>query len=330
MTLDGQTGGGMIEGYDAQAGRLVRRAAHPERALWVDLITPDHAEEAVLEAQMGLDLPTREEMEEIEQSSRLYAENGALFMTVMIPALSETDEPVVGPVTFVLTDTQVVTIRYHAPKAIELFVQRAGKGGMICTSAEEVTLSLLEVMVDRLADVLERLSRDIEVISRSIFAKDGAQARRGTGWRSVLEEIGRKGDMVSTMRDALGTLDRMSVFWNQRLRDEPDTRDLRARLKDLTSDVRGLEDHSAFMSQKISFLMDATLGLIGIEQNGIIKIFSVASVVFLPPTLIASIYGMNFDVMPELGWPYGYPVALAGMVLSAVLPYLYFKRRGWL
>lgn len=321
----------MILGYAEQGGRLMQLAeALPEQALWLDMVAPTGAEESKIEAALGLDLPTRADMEEIEQSSRLYAENGALFMTVMLPAHSESDVPEVAPVTLVLTQRHLITIRYHSPKAFEMFTQRAAKGGLACASAEEITLSLMEVMVDRLADVMERVARDIEAISRSIFAKDGAQARKGTGWRLVLEEIGRKGDLVSTLRDSLGTLDRLTVFWGQRLRDEPDTKDLRARLKDLTSDARGLEDHAAFMSQKISFLMDATLGLIGIEQNGIIKIFSVASVVFLPPTLIASIYGMNFEHMPELSWPYAYPAALAGMVLSAVLPYLYFKRRGWL
>lgn len=324
----------MILGYAERDGRLVPQAdGLPESAVWLDMIAPTGAEESTVEAALGLDLPTREDMEEIEQSSRLYAEDGALFMTVMLPAHTERDAPEVAPVTLVLTQRQLITIRYHTPKAFEMFAQRTARGGLACSSAEDVTLSLLEVMVDRLADVMERVARDIESISRSIFAKDGAQARKGTGWRSVLEEIGRKGDLVSTLRDSLGTLDRLTVFWGQRLRDAPDTKDLRARLKDLTSDVRGLEDHSAFMSQKISFLMDATLGLIGIEQNGIIKIFSVASVasvVFLPPTLIASIYGMNFEHMPELSWPYAYPAALAGMVMSAVLPYLYFKRRGWL
>lgn len=321
----------MIHRYAQQGGRLVvATEVDAGPALWLDLVTPDRAEELSVEADLGLDLPTREDMEEIEQSSRLYAEDGALFMTVMLPAQTEADAPVSAPVTLVLTSELLVTIRYHAPKTFEIALQRAAKGGLACDTAEDLTLSLLEVMVDRLADVLERVARDVEVISRSIFAKDGARARKGSGWRSVLEEIGRKGDMVSTLRDSLGTIDRLSVFWGQRLRDEPDTKPLRARLADLTADVRGLEDHSAFMSQKISFLMDATLGLISIEQNGIIKIFSVASVVFLPPTLIASIYGMNFEAMPELSQPYAYPVALAGMVLSAVLPYVYFKRRGWL
>ncbi|TGD42116.1 magnesium and cobalt transport protein CorA [Pseudotabrizicola sediminis] len=321
----------MIYGYAEQDGRLVGVTdGLPAAAVWLDLVAPDRGDEQMLESQLGLDLPTREDMEEIEQSSRLYAEDGALFMTIMFPAHSEGDTPVMAPVTLVLTERQLVTIRYHTPKAFEMFAQRSAKGGLPCDGADQVMLSLLDVMVDRLADVLERVGRDIEVISRSVFAKDGAKARKGTGWRSVLEEIGRKGDMVSVIRDSLGTLDRLTVFWGQRLRDEPDTKDLRARLKDLTSDVRGLEDHSAFMAQKISFLMDATLGLIGIEQNGIIKIFSVASVAFLPPTLIASIYGMNFEVMPELSWPYGYPMALGVMVLSAVVPYVYFRRRGWL
>lgn len=321
----------MIYGYAEQDGRLVGVTdGLPAAAVWLDLVAPDRGDEQMLESQLGLDLPTREDMEEIEQSSRLYAEDGALFMTIMFPAHSEGDTPVMAPVTLVLTERQLVTIRYHTPKAFEMFAQRSAKGGLPCDGADQVMLSLLDVMVDRLADVLERVGRDIEVISRSVFAKDGAKARKGTGWRSVLEEIGRKGDMVSVIRDSLGTIDRLTVFWGQRLRDEPDTKDLRARLKDLTSDVRGLEDHSAFMAQKISFLMDATLGLIGIEQNGIIKIFSVAAVAFLPPTLIASIYGMNFEVMPELSWPYGYPMALGAMVLSAVVPYVYFRRRGWL
>ncbi|WP_103333260.1 magnesium/cobalt transporter CorA [Pseudotabrizicola formosa] len=321
----------MIYGYAGQDGRLVALTQDmPQTALWLDLVSPDQGDEQTLEQHLGLDLPTREDMEEIEQSSRLYAEDGALFMTILLPANSEGDAPDVAPVTLVLTPRQLVTIRYHAPRAFEMFVQRGAKGGLPCHGPEQVMLSLLDVMVDRLADVLERVGRDIEGISRRVFAKDGAQARKGNGWRAVLEEIGRKGDMVSVIRDSLGTLDRLTVFWGQRLRDAPDTKDLRARLKDLTSDVRGLEDHSAFMAQKISFLMDATLGLIGIEQNGIIKIFSVASVAFLPPTLIASIYGMNFAVMPELGWPYGYPAALGVMVLSAVGPYLYFRRRGWL
>jgi magnesium transporter len=146
----------------------------------------------------------------------------------------------------------------------------------------------------------------------------------------VLEQIGRKGDLTSHIRDSLVTLERLVGFLGHVAMQRKSGKDLRERLKTLSRDVRSLTDHSSFLSQKITFLLDATLGMINIEQNAIIKIFSVAAVVFLPPTLIASIYGMNFEEMPELDWLFGYPFAIALMILSAILPYLFFKRRGWL
>ena len=325
----------MLTGYRVADGRLQAvqiTADDPRDCLWIDMLDPTRDEEERLEAVLGVDLPTREEMEEIEQSSRLYAEAGSQFMTALIPAHSESDAPIMAPVTFVLTGQRLVTIRYHDPKAFSLFQQRVARGKSLCHTGEEVMLSLLEVMVDRLADVLERLSRDVDTISRGIFAKQTAQtqARRGEGWRPVLEEIGRKGDMISNIRDSLGTLDRLAVFFGQRLRGEVATLEQRDRVHDLASDIRGLSDHSNFSAQKVTFLLDATLGLIGIEQNRITQIFSVVSVVFLPPTLVASVYGMNFEVMPELTWPWGYPLALCVIVASAVLPYLGFRRKGWL
>ena len=146
--------------------------------------------------------------------------------------------------------------------------------------------------------------------------------------RTTLEAIGRKGDLNSNLRASLLTLDRMAAFLGPRPVGE--SKEVRELLKLVVSDVRSLSTHSDFIGQKITFLLDATLGLINLEQNGIIKIFSVASVIFLPPTLIASIYGMNFDIMPELHFRYGYLMALGLMVTSAILPYAYFKRRGWL
>ncbi len=323
----------MIAGYGSESGRLVQlpiSADVLDGLVWIDLINPSRDEERQLEAAIGLNLPTREEMDEIEQTSRLYDEDGALFMTALIPANTEDDAPVVAPVTFVLTGRRLITIRYHEPKAFALFCQRSTRGTNDLDTGEDVLCGLLDTIVDRLADVLERVGRDIEGISRAVFAKDGAKARRGKGWQPTLEAIGRKGDLISTIRDSLGTLDRMTVFFGQRLRAEADSSVVRARLKDITTDIHSLADHSTFAAQKVTFLLDATLGLIGIEQNAIIKIFSVVSVVFLPPTLVASIYGMNFEVMPELTAKWGYPAALIGMLLSAVLPYLYFKHRNWL
>jgi magnesium transporter len=193
-----------------------------------------------------------------------------------------------------------------------------------------VLIALLEVIIDRLADVLERAGRDIDGISHEVFQRPAGAKAKSRDFQKVLEEIGLKGDLTSNVRDSLATLQRMFGFLGQYTLERKSVRDVRSRLKTLTRDENSLTDHAGFLAQKITFLLDATLGMISIEQNATIKIFSVAAVVFLPPTLIASIYGMNFAHMPEVDWLLGYPFALGLMVASAVLPYLYFKRRDWL
>lgn len=304
---------------------------HADAIVWVDLLRPTVADEQTIEAWLGIGIPTREEMEEIEISSRLYAEDGALFMTATLPAHTDDDAPSMSPVTFVLAGARLVTIRYHEPRAFGTFPLRAQKVATGCTTSETILLGLLETIVDRLADVLERAGRDVDQISRDIFQTTTSKPKkRDQNFQNLLKTIGRKEDLTSNIRDSLMTLQRLTGFLGNALTLDKNGKDVRARVKTLSRDVSSLSDHAAFMSQKITFLLDATLGMINIEQNAIIKIFSVAAVVFLPPTLVASIYGMNFDLMPELKWTMGYPFALFLMVLSAALPYLYFKRRGWL
>src|SRR5690606_21985918 len=164
----------------------------------------------------------------------------------------------------------------------------------------------------------------------SIFDRPGATPTRGQDLQKLLQDIGRKGDLTSNVRDSLFTIHRVTAFLAHLTTQQRSDKDVRARIKTLTRDASSLTEHSSSLSQKITFLLDATLGMINIQQNNIIKIFSVAAVVFLPPTLIASIYGMNYHHMPELAWSFGYPFALGIMVVSAILPYMYFKRRGWL
>jgi magnesium transporter len=302
-----------------------------EQVVWADLLVPTKEEEAVIEAWIGVNVPTREEMEEIEISSRLYVENGVSYMTATLPAHTDGDNPVMSPVTFVLAGNRLVTVRYHEPRAFQTFPMRAEKVATGCTNGETILVGLLEAIVDRLADVLERAGRDIDALSHDIFQPTETNAsKRDRDFQKLLERIGRKEELASDLRDSLMTLQRLSGFLGNAIKPEKNGKDVRARVKTLARDVLSLTDHVTFMSQKITFLLDATLGMINIEQNGIIKIFSVAAVVFLPPTLVASIYGMNFDVMPELKWALGYPFAIGMMVLSAILPFLYFKRRGWL
>jgi magnesium transporter len=270
-------------------------------------------------------------MQEIEISSRLYVENGAFFMTATLPAHADGDRPVMSPVTFVLSQNRLITVRYHEPRAFQTFPMRAEKADIGCTSGETILIALLEAIVDRLADVLERAGSEVIEISHDIFHPAEKKAsKRDRGFQIILRRIGRKEDLVSNIQDSLLSLQRLSGFFGQAMVPRKNDKDLRARVKTLSRDVSSLSDHASFLSQKITFLLDATLGMINIEQNAIIKIVSVAAVVFLPPTLVASVYGMNFDVMPELKWLLGYPFALFLMVISAVLPFWYFKRRGWL
>lgn len=323
----------MIRGYLNDAGRLKSAEVISdlvEGMIWIDLISPTDEEEKYLENLVGLDLPTKEEMEEIEISSRLYIEDSSAFMTAILPAHADGDDPQMEPVTFVLTANRLITIRYHEPRAFTTFPTRAEKVSMGCDTGEGVLIALLEAIVDRLADILERAGRDIDGISRNVFRRKEAKPTKPQDFQRTLESLGRKGDLTSNIRDSLVTLERLISFLGQRTLQRKSEKNARERVKTLSRDVRSLADHAGFLSQKITFLLDATLGMISIEQNAIIKIFSVAAVVFLPPTLIASIYGMNFQFMPELDEIYGYPMALALMVISAILPYVYFKRRGWL
>lgn len=329
----------MINTYGLINGKLVSLGSDPDRfaeAVWIDLLRPDAAEETTVERLAGLDVPTREEMQEIELSSRLYQEAGATFMTASVLSHTDADDVTVSPMTFILAKDKLITVRYEDPRTFGAFVARGQRAGITCPGAAGIAVSLLESNVERLADVLERAAHDLESLSKEIFrynnpgAAGKAPGPRGTDFQKVLVQIGRKGDLVSNVRDSLISMRRLSAFFLTIFPDRKSDRQVIDRLKTLARDLESLSDHASFESQKVNFLLDATLGMINIEQNGIIKIFSVAAVVFLPPTLVASIYGMNFDVIPELHWAIGYPLALGLMVMSAVLPYFYFKGRGWL
>jgi len=300
----------------------------PEDAVWIDLVRPTREEEVFVERSLHVSLPTREEMQEIEPSNRLYQEDGGLFMTVNILAKTDTPLPESTAITFVLVRQRLITIRYEEPKAFRTFAGHVERHRELGASGASLLVGLLEAIVDRTADILERLGADIDALSRLVLvANGGTGAPRDFG--DALTRMGRHHDLTAKARESLVSLSRLLSFLTLP-GDVRSDEELREHVGGLVRDVASLTDHATFISGNISFLLNATLGLVNVEQNAIIKIFSVAAVVFLPPTLVASIYGMNFKLIPELGWEYGYIWALLLMVLSAVLPYLYFKRRGWL
>jgi magnesium transporter len=293
----------------------------PEDALWLDLLTPTRDEELVVEGALGLELPTREEMAEIEPSSRLYQANGATFMTATLLARRDDDSRVDAPVTFVLAKGILITIRYNELKAFDLFAERAQ--GLGVKSGTGCLLNILDAVVERLADLLEHTGVDVERVSTAIFSRP-----KGAQFEDLLTDLARAQSLTSKTRNSLVSLARVFSFASLAQEIAVDA-DCQAHLRSLQSDGQSLTEHAGFQSSHIAFLLNAALGLINIEQNGIIKFFSVAAVILMPPTLVASVYGMNFHHMPELDWRLGYPMALALMGASAIVPILWFKRRGW-
>ncbi len=311
-------------------------AEDPEESLpaavsWIDLLRPTAPELETVAAWIGIELPVGEDATKIGLSSRLYFDGDAVVMVATLPAGMDSAEPVLAPVTFVLSGSRLVTVRAHDPSAFRLLVQRAdlSENGKPLTGAG-LFAALIELQLDRMSDVLERLSGDIDGLSREIFRARASREKQRVDWESILVELGRKAETVSMIIESLASLERLFSFGTLAMRRWRQEADVQARLKTSARDCGTLVQHAGALSEKISFLLDATLGWIGIEQNTVIKIFSVAAVVFLPPTLIASIYGMNFEWMPELKSGLGYPLALVAMIVSAWLPYWIIRRRGWI
>lgn len=322
----------MITIYDSKNKGLISRdtLAECEKSVWIDLLNPTKAEEAEMEALLGLEVPTREEMSEIEASSRIYQENGAHFMTASVLYLVETPDPQATAITFIMTDTRLVTVRYAQPKAFTLFLSRASKGDAACDTPMDVLLGLIEAIIDREADLIERMQSESEKLAQVIFDMKGGSKSRTGRFDIVLKQIGRVGEIVARARESLLSQGRVLSYVATLAAHRNEGEPLRQRIRTEEKDVQSLSDHLHYLNARINFMLDASLGMVSIEQNQIIKLFSVVAVMLMPPTLVASVYGMNFKHMPELGWELGYPMAIALMILSALLPYLFFRRRGWL
>jgi len=303
-------------------------AAPPAEAVWIDLVEPTPEEEQFVETALGIDVPTREEMREIEASNRFYEENGGLYMTATLVTKLDTNLPERTQVTFILTASKLVTNRYTDPLPFRRFIAYAARHGSLATSGAMVLAGLLEAIINRIADVLEKVGGDVDAISSKIFFRS-YDTSAPLDFRHVLERIGQSGDLVSKASESLVSLTRLLGFVQQSGNTQV-TQDSRARYRTLSRDVLAMTDHSNFLGNKVQFLLDATLGMVSIDQNNVVKIFSVVTVFMLPPSLIAGFFGMNFEHIPWLHESWGLSAAAGLMVVSAVAPFLYFKRRRWL
>ena len=329
----------MLTTYTVENGGLVVRdgaqqdAAALRRAVWIDMLSPTPDEEKLVQAALRLEVPTREEMQEIESSSRLYRENDALFPTANFLYGVEGGEYGSTAISFVLGNANLVTVRYATPRAFEVFGARCQRTPTaLLGTPDAVMLHLFEQVVDRLADILERIGADMDRASQAAFRTARAKAKataKDAGLRESLLTLGQVGEVTTRASETLLGLSRILSFVSAE-KSIAVRKENQGLIKTLVRDVRSLVEHAGFLNSKANFLLDAVLGIINVEQNAIIKTFTVASVALMPPTLVASIYGMNFEAMPELRWAVGYPFALALMVISAVVPVAYFKRKGWL
>jgi magnesium transporter len=348
----------MLFVYDSSDGVLVKRdpgSGLGVAPVWVDLVEPTRSEDLLVEQALGVSIPTREEMQEIEASSRIYAEGGAHYMTATILVQEDmptsvdpptkrsrreetrlTPIPTATPVTFVLAPKCLVTVRYKEPRAFPIFLARNQKGHQPCHQPSALLVSLLEAIIDREADRVERLQAEVDRLGHGIFEiREGGRARneqriRNRRFDRAVREIGREGEVTSRSRETLQSLDRVLTYLALIMGERGEDKFLRQRIKTASRDVAGLTDQVGYLSTKLQFLLDATLGMIGLEQSNIIKFFTVVSVALMPPTLIASVYGMNFKRMPELEWAWGYPMAIGLMIVCSVIPFWWFRRRGWL
>ena len=305
-------------------------ATLPENAICIDLVKPTAAEDRAVQRLAGIAVPTREDMQEIEISSRLYIENGARYMTATLMCNSDSDMPKTTAVTFILAGHRLVTVRYDEPKPFALVEHKLARSCAAAITGEMVLMELLDAVIDRCADILERCGADIDQVSHDIFEPESERHGHAKQYSQILIAIGRKGDLTSKVRESLVSIGRVVTFLSAVMEGVKWSKDMREQLKTMQRDVGSLTDHASYLSNKITFVLDAMLGVVNLEHNNIIKLFSVMAVVLMPPTLIASIYGMNFKVMPELEWQHGYAYALFSMVLAAVLPYFLFKWKKWL
>ena len=323
----------MLTIYDAAGGGLVKREARTaitNATVWIDLLNPTSEEDGTVETALGIAIPTRAEMREIEASNRLYNETGAHFMTAFIVYNVEAQIPSFTAVTFILVGHRLVTVRYAEPRAFPIFLQRVDKGDAACGSGAVIMIGLLEALIHRKADLIERNQDEVDGLAPAIFDIKGGQQTRNRRFDVILKNLGKQGDITSRSQESAVSLERLLTYFAAAARERGEDKRLLQRIETARRDIHSLMEHMRFLLGRINFLLDATLGMITTEQNQIIKLFSVMAVVLLPPTLIASIYGMNFKFMPELDWILGYPLALGLMIVSGLVPYVYFRRKGWL
>jgi magnesium transporter len=307
----------------------------PKNTIWVDAQTPSSEEESILKSELGISLPSQEDIWKNQILNRLYRDNEISYMTAAIITKNQSPHPEITPITFILTKDVLITLRTISPTSFNNFSQRIIKEPTRFINANAVLEGIMQEILSRVAFNTELVMKELDFVSHYIFdldnqkpeSKNNKNNSTNLDLKLVLKKLGTADDLNSKINESLQSISRLLNFF---IEDKENTTDLKQDIQVLLKDTEILIQEASFISDKITFQLDATLGMINVEQNLIIKIFSVVAVFFLPPTLVSSIYGMNFKHMPELEWIGGYPFALFIMLMCAVVPFVFFKRKGWL
>jgi len=328
----------MIFAYVIHDGVIVKKEIFPGDILplylvWIDMHEPSVNEKKYIEKCFNIDVLTSEEISRIEVMSPFYKSKEAYYMTFTAINKNEDGHFDGNPFTSVITNTCLITLHYTKIDIIETFFNLTKNEQDIYKVPSVLLSALTELFIHDIGEILERTGNEIDVLIKEVF--DKGSNRKGSlcknNYNDVMAEVGNAGNIISRSRESLVRINRLVIYFSQIERERIVYKEHTLRLKHISREIASLTEYANFLSQRISFLLDATLGLLSVEQNMIVKVFTIASAVLMPPTLIASIYGMNFRYMPpEISWEYGYPVALFMMFISAAIPFRYFKRKGWL
>lgn len=302
----------------------------PEGLFWLDMVAPTTEEHLAVEKRLTIEIPSKTEVWKNNVLNRLYVEEDVAYMTASLISKSDSPYPTTSAVTFILGENFILTVHDITPTSFKNFSARLQRPHEKFHTSAHLIAGLFEEIIHRVAYNSELVVSSLDEVSHDVFGVnvlDKRVKKSSQFLKGAIKKLGGAADLNSQISDSLHSINRLLVFLKQISAPEPTTI---AAIDLMVSDTIALKSQCAFLSDKITFLLDATLGLINVEQNVIIKIFSVVAVFFLPPTMVSSIYGMNFHHMPELSWVGGYPMALGIMALCAIIPYIYFRRKGWL
>ncbi len=303
----------------------------PPGSIWIDMVAPTMEEDQKVQAFVGVPVPTKADPDYTEPPEAHYAENGVRYLHALFISEPE-DTPDITGVTFVMAPTTLVTVRYDPVESFDLFSQKLCKSSTgQALYPDAVAVGLVNTGLNRTARALSKAGERLDEIASAVFKAKGDQSGRNKIYSDTLNALGREDEKISNLRESLVSIERLLLFlMGEGGGAEKTPKPVREATKTALRDLQSLEEDASFKAQKVQFLLDATLGLINLAQNDIIKLFSVLAVIFMPPTVIASIYGMNFKSMPELEWSFGYPLAIVIMVCAAIGPYLFFRWKKWL